>query len=99
MKTTPLLSSRFGIQRVLIGWAIFGSGLGLILWLHTFRDRAPHRMILPLLVLLWIALGVCVWDGCKSFVLWKRIVFIFAQAAVAAVACILLISYFLCHSP
>jgi hypothetical protein len=56
-------------------------------------------MILPLLVLLWIALGVCVWDGCKSFALWKRIIFILAQAAVAAVACILLISYFLYHSP
>src|SRR5437867_7880572 len=62
--------TRFGIQRVLIGWAIFGSGLVLILWLHTFSDRAPHRMILPLLLLLWIALGVCVWDGCKSFALW-----------------------------
>ena len=90
--------TRFGIQRILIGWAIFGSGLVLILWLHTFSDRAPHRMILPLLLLLWIALGVCVWDGCKSFALWKRIVFIFAQAAVAVIACVLLISHFLYHS-
>jgi hypothetical protein len=87
--------TRSGIQHILIGWAIFGSGLVLILWLHTFRDRAPHRMISPLLLLLWIALGVCVWDGCKSFALWKRIVFIFAQAVVAAIACILVISHFL----
>ena len=91
--------TRFGIRRILIGWAIFGSGLGLILWLHSFSDRAPHRMILPLLLLLWIALGVCVWDGCKSYAPWKRILFVFAQAAVAATACILLISHFLYHSP
>jgi hypothetical protein len=91
--------ARFNIQRILIGWAIFGSGLVLILWLHTFNDRAPHRMILPLFLLLWIALGVCAWDGCKSFALWKRAVFIFVQAAVAATACVLLLSHFLYHSP
>ena len=91
--------TRFGIRRILMGWAIFGSGLVFILWLHAFSDRAPHRMIPPLLLLLWVALGVCLWDGCKSFVLWKRIVFIFAQAAVAAIGCILLISHFLYHLP
>ena len=91
--------TRFSIQRILMGWAIFGGGLILILWMHTFRDRALHRMILPLLLILWVALGVCVWDGCKSFDFWKRIVLIFAQAAVAAIACVVLISHFLDHSP
>ena len=88
----------FGVRRILTGWAIFGSGLVFILWLHTFRDSAPHRMILPLLLLLWVALGVCVWDSCKSFTVWKRLVFIFTQAAAAAIACVLLISHFLYHS-
>ena len=87
------------VQRILIGWAIFASGLSLILWLHTFSDRAPHRMILPLLLLLWIALSICIWDGCKKFALWKRIVLILAQVAVAAMACALVISHFLYHSP
>ena len=87
------------VRRILTGWAIFGTGLVLILWLHTFTDTVPHRMISPLLLVLWIALGVCVWDGCKVFALWKRIVFILAQAAVAAAACLLLISHFLYHSP
>lgn len=91
--------TRFSIQRIVTGWVIFGSGLILVLWLHTFRDSAPHTMILPLLLLLWVALIVCVWDGCRTFALWKRIVFILAQAAVAATACILLISHFLSHSP
>lgn len=81
-----------------MGWAIFGSGLALILWMHTFSDRAPHRMILPLLLLLWTVLGVCVWDGCKSFGFWKRIVFISVQAAVALLFCILLVFHFLFHS-
>lgn len=91
--------TRFGIRRILTGWALFGGGFGLILWLHTFSDRAPHRMILPLLLLLWVALGVCVWDGCKSFALWKRIAFILTQAVTAAIACVSLISHFLYHSP
>ena len=82
-----------------MGWVIFGSGLVFILWLHTFRDAAPHKMISPLLLLLWVSLGVCVWDGCKSLTLWKRAILIFTQAAVAAVACVLLISHFLYHSP
>jgi len=86
-----LLSTR----RILAGWAVFGCGLLLILWLHTFDDRTPHRMIPPLLLLLWIALGLCVWDGCKSFGVWKRIAVILAHAAMAAIACGLLISRFL----
>src|SRR5262245_48271807 len=90
--------TRFSIQRLLTGWAISGGGLVLVLWLHTFSDRAPHRMILPLLLLLWVTLGVCVWDGCKPFAFWKRVAFISAQAAAAAIACILLISHFLYHS-
>ena len=90
--------TKCGTGRILTGWAIFTSGLIFILWLHSLRDSAPHRMILPLLLLLWVALGVCVWDGCKSFTLWTRIVLIFAQAVVAAIACALLISHFLRHS-
>jgi hypothetical protein len=91
--------TRFGIRRIIIGWAIFGSGLVFDFWLHTFRDAALHKMILPLLLLLWVSLGVCVWDACKSFTLWKRAVLIFTQAAAAAVACLLLISHFLYHAP
>ena len=91
--------ARSFIQRIFIGWAVFGSGMVLIMWLHTFTDRVAHRMILPLLFLLWVALGVCLWDGCKTFTLWKRTLLMFVQAAVAAIACTLLISYFLYHSP
>jgi hypothetical protein len=90
--------TRFGIKRIFTGWAIFSGGLLLVPWLHTFADRTPHRMLLPLMFFAWIALGVCVWDGCKSMALWKRIVFISVQAAVALIASILLVLHFLYHS-
>jgi len=89
----------FALQRLLTGWAIFACGFVLILWLHTFKDHVSHSMIFPLLLLLWIVLGVCTWDACKSLALWKRIVLIFAQAAMAAIACVLLFSHFLYHWP
>jgi hypothetical protein len=91
-------AKEFGIQRLVSGWVIFFGGLTLILWLHTFSDRAPHRLILPLLLLLWVALIVCIWDACKKFTPRLRIICIFAQVVVALIACMLLVSHFLNHS-
>jgi uncharacterized membrane protein len=77
---------------------MFVGGLILILWLHAFSDRMPHRMILPLLLLLWIALVMCIWDGCKMFTPGLRILSILVQVVAAVIACILLMSHFLNHS-
>ena len=60
--------TQFGIQRLLLGWVIFLSGLLPVQWLHTFTDRTAHRAIGPMFLLLWIALLVCVWDGCCQVV-------------------------------
>ena len=52
-----------GLRRLVAGWAIFTGGLAVLLWLHTFRDQLAHSALLPSFLLLWLILGVCVWDG------------------------------------
>jgi hypothetical protein len=85
--------TRFGIRRILTGWVIFGSGLVFILWLHTFRDAAPHNMIFPLLLLLWVVLAVAIWDGCKAVTPQLRFVLLLLQVAVALCASALLFQH------
>jgi len=88
----------FGVQRLLLGWGIFFLGLMLLAWLHTFRDRAPHRAIGPLLLLLWISLVVCLWDGCKMFSPRLRFVFLAVQIAAAVVASMLFVLHLIGQS-
>ena len=85
----------FGIWRIVTGWAVFLSGLLLLLWLHTFRDRAPHSAILPLLFLFWVVLASFVWDGCKAITLRLRLVLLSLQALAACSASALLIQHLL----
>lgn len=82
-------STHLGIQRLLLGWVIFLGGLIPLLWLHTFSDRAAHRAIGPLFLLLWIALLVCVWDGCKLFTPRLRFIFFLVQVTASVVVCML----------
>jgi hypothetical protein len=90
--------AHFGIQRLLLGWAIFLGGLLPLLWLHTFTDRAAHRAIGPLLLLLWIALLVCVWDGCKMFTPGLRLIFVVVQVAASVAVCMLFVLHLINQS-
>ena len=90
--------THFGIQRLLLGWVIFLSGLLPLLWLHTFTDRAAHRAIGPLLLLLWIALLVCVWDGCKMFSPRLRLIFVLVQVAASVAVCMLFVLHLINQS-
>jgi hypothetical protein len=90
--------TRFGIQRLCLGWVIFFAGWMLILWLHTFSDTVPHRFISPILLLLWIALVVCVWDGCKMFTPRFRFVLFAIQVVTAVAVCMSFVHHILYHS-
>jgi len=83
--------THFGIQRLLLGWVIFLGGLLPLQWLHTFTDRAAHRAIGPMFLLLWIALLVCVRDGCKMFTPRLRIIFVLVQVAASVAVCMLFV--------
>ena len=90
--------THFGIRRIALGWMIYLIGLAPLLWLHTFIDRAAHRAIAPLLLLLWIALLLCVWDGCKVFSLRLRLLLFSVQLAASVVACMLFILHLISQS-
>jgi len=92
------LPTHFGIQRLLLGWVIFLGGLLPLQWLHTFTDRTAHRAIGPMFLLLWIALWVCVWDGCKMFTPRLRIIFVLVQVAASVAVCMLFVLHLINQS-
>ena len=87
-----------GIRRIALGWVIYLTGLAPLLWLHTFVDRMAHRAIGPLLLLLWIALLLCVWDGCKVFGFRLRLFLFVVQLAASVVACMLFVLHLINQS-
>ena len=90
--------TNFGIRRIALGWMIFLMGLAPLLWLHTFTDVAAHRAIGPLLLVLWIALLLCVWDGCKVFSLRLCLLLFLVQLAASVGACMLFILHLISQS-
>jgi hypothetical protein len=84
-----------GMRKIITGWAVFITGLLLLLWLHTFRDSAAHSAILPLLLLLWIVLAVAVWDGCKVVAPPLRLALLLLQAVGALSASTLFFKHLL----
>jgi hypothetical protein len=87
---------RFALQRLFLGWALFFTGWLLILWLHTFNDRVPHRMIGPLL--LWITLTVCLWDGCRIFAIPLRAFLFVLQVATGVAVSTVIVLHILNHA-
>jgi hypothetical protein len=65
---------------------LFIGGLALLLRLHTYRDHVAHLVILPLFLLLWIVLAVCVWDGRRNMAPRLRFILFAAQAFAALLA-------------
>jgi hypothetical protein len=90
--------THFGIRRMALGWMIYLIGMAPLLWLHTFINRAVHRAIPPLLLLLWIVLLLCVWDGCKVFSLRLRVFLFSVQLAASVVACMLFVLHLIRQS-
>jgi len=91
-------TTQFALQRLLLGWALFFTGWLLILWLHTFNDRVPHRMIGPLLLLLWTTLTVCLWDGCRIFPIRLRVFLFVLQVASGVAVSTLIVLHILNHT-
>jgi hypothetical protein len=64
------------VRRIALAWVVFLGGLGLLLGLHTFRDRLAHQAIGPLFLLLWVFLLLNIWDACRDAKLrWKYALF------------------------
>jgi hypothetical protein len=87
--------THLGMRKIVTGWAVFISGLVLLLGLHTFRDSAAHSAILPLLLLLWIVLAVAVWDGCKIVAPRLRFALLLLHAVAALLASTLFFQHLL----
>ncbi len=87
--------AQFGVRRMVIGWSVFVGGLALILWLHTFRDHAAHSATMPLFLLFWVILAVCVWDGRTAVASRFRFLFFSIQAITALLASALFFQHLL----
>jgi hypothetical protein len=81
------------VGRIALAWVVFLGGLGLLLGLHTFRDRLAHQAIGPLFLLLWVFLLVSGWDGCRGLKLRWRCALFTVQVAVSVVLCLCLFQY------
>jgi hypothetical protein len=91
-------NTRCALQRLALGWALFLTGWLLILWLHSFNDQVTHRLMGPLLLLLWITLTVCLWDGCRILPVRLRAFLFLAQVATGVGVSTLIVLHLLNHA-